>query len=72
MIPSTSQYECWLWLPDLMRSQGELKPAGVAFLARQQGFSRTTLYQVRGTLGQNFLNTRPKNDPENTWRWQEF
>ncbi len=61
--PFTSRNECRHWLVDLMRSKGELKPADVVLLARQQGFSRSILYQVRASLKKHSSTPVPGTTP---------
>jgi hypothetical protein len=45
-----------------------MRPAEIVQLARAEGFSRSLLYQVRNHLGNRILNSRPKDNPTNTWR----
>ena len=60
--------DCEAWLHDLLALNGEMRPAEIVQLARAEGFSRSLLYQVRNHLGNRILNSRPKDNPTNTWR----
>jgi hypothetical protein len=60
--------DCESWLHDLLVLNGEMRPAEIVQLAREEGFSRSLLYQVRNHLGNRILNSRPKDNPTNTWR----
>lgn len=61
---------CKAWLADLLRPGGEFKPAEVVALAKNAGFSRSTLYQARNALSDHILSTRAGSDSANTWKWK--
>ena len=62
---------CKEWLEETLRQNGEMKPGEITQMAKEAGFSRSILYQAKSALGECILFSRPKHDPETSWRWRE-
>ena len=63
----TNQARCAEWLLGVLREGRELPPAEVTAMAREAGFSRTTLYRARRVLRAQVVDTRGLRCPENKW-----
>jgi hypothetical protein len=63
----TCQARCAEWLLGVLREHGESPPAEVVAMAREAGFSRTTLYRVRRVLRAQVVDTHGPRYPDNKW-----
>lgn len=59
---------CSEWLLDLLRENGDMKPAEVISRGQEAGFGRSLVYRVRKNLAGRVVNTDGKQSPHNRWQ----
>ena len=64
----TSRDACETWLLDYLEEHGPTRPADVVDDGKEQGYSRATIYRARKSLGDQIVNSKGRNAPQNRWR----
>jgi len=62
----TQAEQCAQWLLEALED-GSVKPKDLEEMAREQGFSRATLYRARALLGDRVGSTASRQNPRNEW-----
>jgi hypothetical protein len=62
----TQAEQCAQWLLEALE-EGPGKPKDLEKMAKEQGFSRATLYRARASLGDHVGNTASRQNPRNEW-----
>lgn len=63
----TQRAECTQWLAALLEEHGALPPRQVVTMAAKAGYSRSTVYRARQTLGEQVVDTVQRGKPDNRW-----
>jgi len=63
----TEADQCAEWLLATLEDEGEMSPGELVELAEAAGYSRSTLYSVRASLGSQIGNTAGRRSIHNTW-----
>lgn len=58
---------CAEWMLSLLES-GPMKPDEIVQMAKQEGYSRSTVYRARRAVGIRVSNSAGKNSPDNEWQ----
>ena len=70
-VPPTKANNCSDWLIGILAESGEpLPPKEIVEMAKQEGYSRPTVYRARNSLGDRIYNTAGRKNPETTWTLQ--